>query len=116
MPDDEMKLRKEDRIVDSSSTVNNVEKLKEGIINLKNETTSLNDIPEDIQVLKDNFLTGKIDWERSKVLRTKEIWFSFDLSAKEKERWMFNGIPKLSGLLAYLRDEYGGIENFDLVS
>ncbi len=93
----------------------NAENLKDAVKEIRENENFENDIPTDIQEIKDKFLTGKDYWEQSPTLKSKIIQFSFTQSGREKQARMKFGITRLRTLLNFLAKEYGDLDNFELI-
>lgn len=93
----------------------NPSSLKKVVKENRKNNNSTYEIPQDILEIKDQFLTGRNDWDISPTLKIKKIKFSFVPSGIQKQEWMNIGITRLKTLLRFLIKEYGDLDSFDLI-
>jgi hypothetical protein len=104
-----------EKTLDTLPTAQNAEKIKKIISELKDKHDTELEISKDIQNIKFWVHLGQESSMSTKLMKKKQIGFSFNPSEREKKKWVKDGFPKLSHLLTSLEKKYKNSDNFELI-
>ncbi len=96
--------------LESSVTIEKLDKIVKKAPKILDVDDNVNDLK--IEVM---FKVGRFYWDQNKNFKKKEICFDFQPTVEERTKWENQAFPKLSSLLTYLKNKFGGLDKFEII-